>query len=119
MASPSQIGPNCSPPKAMATQGGSPVSGGVVIFRAVPENEQFLINGSVKPGGAFELTTVRATDTHGERKPGVPAGEYSVTYIPPAVDQTQGFVEPPKLAKTVTIQPGPNDLKLDFPAPRR
>lgn len=110
--------PELHPAQGVVMQGGSPVGGGVVVFRSVPENEQFLINGPVQGGGTFELTTVRATDTLGERKPGVPAGEYSVTYIPPAVDQTQGFVEPAKLPKTVTIQPGPNHLKLDFPAPR-
>ena len=93
-----------------------PLAGGSLRFTAVPEKPEFMIVSEVKDDGTFSLTTVRSTDTRGERKPGAPAGEYTVVYTPPNVDQTQGFAPPITLPNKVTIKAEANELTLEVPA---
>lgn len=102
----------------VVTKGGSAVSGGVVTFTPQPDRQEFMINSEVGADGRFSLTTVRATDSKGERRPGAPAGEYSVTYLPPVKDQTTGNLDPIVLPNPIKIQAGGNDLKLQLPADR-
>jgi hypothetical protein len=93
---------------------GKPVTGGVVQFAPIPDKPEFLINSEVGPDGAFDLSTVRTTDTQGERKPGAVAGQYRVTYSPPAGDQIHGFEPPITLTDPVTVEPKANDLKIEL-----
>lgn len=106
------------PATGIVTKGGQAVSGGVVTFTSQPDRQEFMINSEVGADGRFSLTTVRATDSQGERRPGAPAGEYTVTYLPPVKDQITGNLEPIVLSKSVTIQAGDNDLKLELPEGR-
>lgn len=100
------------------TYGGQQPQGGVLQLKPLMDTNEFMINAIVAADGSFELTTVRATDTRGERRQGVPAGEYHVTFIPPLVDQTVSFEPPVTLPKTVTIEPKANVLTLDVPKPK-
>ena len=61
-------------------------------------------------------STVRATDSRGERKPGVAAGSYKVTYTPPLGDQTAGgAVNPITLPAPVVIKAGESHVTIDVP----
>ena len=103
------------PVRGTVTRGGKPVDGGAVKFAAVPEDGSFMINSDVRPDGTFQLSTVRTTDTQGERKSGAPAGSYRVTYMPVVIDQTAGNVEPITLRKQVVVEAKENDLKIELP----
>jgi hypothetical protein len=94
---------------------GIPVAKGSVRFTAIPDKPEFMIVSEVKEDGTFALSTVRSTDSRGEKKPGAPAGEYTVVYTPPNEDQTQGFSPPVTLPAKVTIKAEPNDLTLPVP----
>jgi hypothetical protein len=94
---------------------GMPVAGGSLKFTANPEKPDFTTNCDVKPDGSFTVTTVRNTDSRGERKAGAPAGDYTVVYNPPNEDQTKGFQPPVTLPVKVTIKAEPNDLTLQLP----
>lgn len=94
---------------------GQPLAGGAIRFNSVPEKPEFSINGLVAEDGTFSLTTVRTTDTRGERRPGAPAGEYSVVYTPPNLDQTKGFDPPITLPTPVKIEAKDNNLTLEVP----
>ena len=96
-------------------RGGMPLAGGALRFTAVPEKPEFMIVSEVNADGTFALATVRSTDSRGEKKPGAPAGEYTVVYTPPSLDQTQGFTPPITLPATVTIKAEANDLTLQVP----
>lgn len=106
------------PATGIVTQSGKTVGGGVVTFTPQPDRQEFLINSEVGDDGRFSLSTVRATDSKGERRPGAPAGEYRVTYLPPVKNQTAGNLDPIALPKHTTIQAGSNDLKLELSASR-
>ncbi len=108
--------PDLHPVTGVVTKGGAPVSGGVVQFNPVPDSSEFLINSEVGPDGAFSLSTVRTTDTDGERKRGVAAGQYKVTYTPNVADQTAGYQPPITLPEPVTVEPKDNDLKIELPS---
>lgn len=103
------------PVRGTVMRGGKPVAGGAVQFAAAPEDGSFMINSDVLPDGTFQLSTVRTTDTQGERKTGAPAGSYRVTYMPVVVDQTAGNVEPITLNKEVTVEAKDNDLTIELP----
>jgi hypothetical protein len=100
-------------------QGGKPVSGGVIKFSPVPAREEFIINSVVDESGTFKLTTVRTTDTTGERREGAPVGEYQVIYTPLVADQTVANVEPVTLPNKVRINETANDLTLEVPPFKR
>lgn len=105
-----------NPVTGVVKRGGTTVNGGVVTFIQEPDKGEFLVNCEVKPDGTYALTTVRLTDSKGERKPGAAAGSYKVSYVPPLGDQAAGAsTEPVQLPKPVTVKPGPNDIPLEFP----
>jgi hypothetical protein len=97
-------------------QSGKAVVGGVVRFTPDPDKPEFLINSEVGTDGKFKLSTVRTTDTTGERKPGAPAGKYSVTFLPKLGDQTTGYQNPVTLPQPVMVEAKDNDLQIDLPA---
>lgn len=97
---------------------GKPVSGGSVQFTPDPDKPEFLVNSEVSKAGSFSLSTVRTTDSRGERKKGAPAGKYKVVFRPDVVDQTQGHKEPITLPEPVTVEAKSNDLKLALPKGR-
>lgn len=108
--------PDLHPVKGVVKRAGQPVKGGVVTFTSVPQESAFMINSEVSSDGTYNLSTVRTTDTTGERKMGAPAGKYQVTYQPPLGDQTAGGqLEPIDLPDKVTIQTGENNIQLVLP----
>lgn len=94
---------------------GAPIARGSVSFKPIPETQDFSVNGEVGEDGSFTLTTVRMTDSKGERRPGVPAGEYSVIYIPESKDQTVAFQPPITLPNKVVIEAKDNNVTLEVP----
>ena len=112
--------PDLNPVKGTVTVAGKTATGGVVTFHAEPRNEDFLINSEVGGDGGFSLSTVRTTDSRGERKPGVPSGKYTVTFTPPLGDQTAGgSQEPISLPAPVSVSGPETNLKIDVPAPKK
>lgn len=111
--------PELHPVKGTVQKGKAPVSGGLLQFTRADDNGEFLVNSEVAADGTFSLSTVRATDTRGERKPGAPAGAYKVTYSPPYNDQTAGAIKPIVLPQQVTVQPGENNLTVEVPAAKK
>ncbi|QDU31020.1 hypothetical protein ETAA8_61730 [Anatilimnocola aggregata] len=107
------------PASGKVMQGGKPLAGGVVRFMPVPDRAEFIINSLVDENGQFALTTVRTTDTHGERREGAPIGTYKVEYAPLVVDQTVANQEPVILPAQVTIEENDNTFLLDVPPARR
>lgn len=103
------------PVKGVVLRGGVPVNGGSVEFAKAGGATEFLINSDVGADGTFTLTTVRTTDSRGERKTGAPAGAYTATYRPPVADQTTGHSNPVTLPKSVVVEAKANDLKLELP----
>ncbi|MBY0514206.1 MAG: hypothetical protein K2P78_09890 [Gemmataceae bacterium] len=104
------------PVKGVVMRNGQPVKGGAVRFNPDPDRPGFLINSDVAADGTFNLSTVRTTDSQGERKPGAPAGNYKVTFIPPLGDQTAGGqVSAIDLPGTVTVEAKENNLTIDLP----
>ncbi len=97
-------------------RGGMPLTGGSLRFNAIPDKEEFIVNSLVGPDGSFTLTTVRTTDSKGERRPGAPAGEYTVVYTPESADQTAAYQPPITLPQKVTIEAKENVLTLEVPA---
>lgn len=106
--------PDLLPVEGTVYRAGKPVSGGLVQFVAVPERPEFIINSLVGNDGKFQLTTVRTTDSDGERQPGVAAGTYRVTYFPDVADQTISNLDPIELPKPVTIDAPQPELKIEF-----
>ncbi|MBA4190982.1 MAG: hypothetical protein C0467_23600 [Planctomycetaceae bacterium] len=110
--------PDVHPAKGVVKRGGKPVTGGFVQFQA--ENTtgaDHLVSGEVGPDGTFVLTTFHALDRKGERKSGVPAGKYRVTYSAVQGDQTAGRPTPPiQLPQQVTVESGENNLTIELPA---
>ena len=106
--------PELHPVRGVVKRGGAAVSGGVVKFTPEPATPDFLVNGEIGADGSFTLSTVRTTDTAGERKPGAPAGKYKVTYLPPAGDQTVGPTpQPVTLPAPVTLPSA--DVVIELP----
>jgi hypothetical protein len=94
---------------------GAPLAKGTLSFKPIPENQDFNVNGQVGDDGSFKLTTVRMTDSKGERRPGAPAGEYTVVYVPESKDQTVAFEPPITLPSKVVIEAKDNNLTLEVP----
>lgn len=108
--------PDLSPVKGGVKRDGQPVKGGVVQFTPDPDKPEFLINSEVGADGVYTLSTVRTTDSKGERKTGAPAGAYKVTYTPSLGDQTAGGqTGPVELPAKVTVKVGDNDITIDLP----
>ena len=94
---------------------GMPLAGGSLRFNPIPDKQEFIINSPVGADGTFKLTTVRTTDNKGERRPGAPAGEYSVVYTPASADQTAAYQPPITLPQKVKIEAQENTLTLEVP----
>jgi hypothetical protein len=109
--------PELHPVAGVVRKGGRPVCGGSIRFAPVPERPEFLVNAPVGPDGTFRLTTVRTTDTRGERKSGAAAGKYRVSYTPPAGAQTAGtpLTRPIDLPGPVVIEGRDNELTINLP----
>ncbi len=109
--------PDLHPVKGVVKRGGQPVKGGAVQFVPDPAKPEFLTNSEVGADGTFTLSTVRTTDSKGERKPGAPVGTYKVTFTPPLGDQTaEGHINPIDLPKSVEVKAGDNNLTIELPA---
>lgn len=108
--------PELHPVKGVVKRGGQPVVGGSVRFTPDPDRPEFLINSEVQKDGTFTLSTVRTTDTHGERKSGAPVGKYKVTYEPPLGNQTAGGqMNPIDVPTPVSVTAGDNTLTVELP----
>ena len=109
--------PALHPVKGVVKKGGAAASGGLIQFTPQDDKGEFLVTAVVGADGAFTLSTVRTTDSTGERKPGAPAGLFKVTYTPPLGDQTAGGVVTPVLLSTpIPISAGDNNLTVELPA---
>ncbi|OWK35071.1 hypothetical protein [Fimbriiglobus ruber] len=108
--------PALHPVKGVVKRGSGAVSGGVVRFLPEPDKGEFIVNAEVGQDGTFTLTTVRSTDSRGERKTGAPAGAYKVTYTPLLGEQKAGATVsgPVNVPGSITIQSGNNDLTIDL-----
>lgn len=112
--------PELSAVSGILKKAGQPVAGGSLQLlpqQSVESQLGFVTNCDVGPDGRFAFTTVRTTDSKGERQQGVPPGTYQVRFIPMLNDQTSGggFSPPITLAKLITIVAGPNEITLDVP----
>lgn len=107
--------PQLLPVRGEVTRGGQPVPGGFVQFRAAksaPGEGNLIVTSEVGADGSFELSTTHALSQSKGR--GAPAGDYTVTYLPPGESQD---VRPVTLPGKVTIANGPNDLTLKLDGP--
>ena len=92
----------------------------MVRFTPDPDKSEFLINAVVGGDGSYSLSTVRTTDTKGERKTGAPAGTYKVQYTPDIGDQTAGgSMDPIHVIKPATVNAGPNDIPIELPTGKK
>jgi hypothetical protein len=108
------------PVAGVVVQGGAPVSGGVVEFIPEKNKDDFMINSEVGGDGKYSLTTVRLTDSRGERKPGVPPGKYRVNFRPPLANQAPGAsTDTIELATPVNVTKAETDLKIEVPGKKR
>lgn len=87
---------------------------GSLRFTPVNDKGEFSVNSEVGDDGRFSLTTVRTTDSRGERRPGAPAGEYTVVYAPESLDQTVD-VPPITLPQKIIVEAKENTLTLEVP----
>ena len=88
---------------------------GSLRFTPVNDKGEFSVNSEVSDDGSFSLTTVRTTDSRGERRLGAPAGEYTVVYAPESLDQTVD-VPPITLPRKIVVEAKDNTLTLEVPA---
>lgn len=108
------------PVKGVVKRDGRLVTGGQVRFNPEPDKGEFIINAEVGGDGTYKLSTTRATDQTGERKPGAPAGTYLVVFIPALGDQSAGGnTDPVELPKPVTVAAGDNDIPIEVPAVKK
>ena len=108
------------PVKGVIKRGGQPVKGGTIRFTPDPDKPEFLTNSIVQGDGTYKLTTVRTTDSSGERKTGAPTGTYKVVYTPDLADQTAGgSMDPISLVKPVTVTSGENDIPIELPSGKK
>lgn len=89
-------------------------TGGSVRFVPIPDQPDFLINSEVGNHGEFQLSTVRTTDSRGERRPGAPPGKYRVIYQPPVFDQTQGHIEPLESSEPIQVEATKNSYQIEL-----
>ncbi len=106
--------PELYPAGGIVTRGGQPVPVGLLRFRPVQPDTQssnYLVTSLVGQDGRFELATMHALSQ--KKKPGAPAGDYTITYMPPVEGQVVPMVN---LKQKFTISSdGDNELavKLD------
>ncbi len=108
--------PELHPVKGVVKAGGKTSGGG--FLQCVPEGgpNDYIIGSTVADDGTFTLSTSHKDDKSGDRKSGVPAGKYKVTYNPPLGDQTVGPpTEPIQVTKLLIVQAGDNDVIIEVP----
>jgi hypothetical protein len=103
--------PQLHPARGAVTRFGQPVAGGFIQFRSAAgdSGKNLIVTAKIETDGSFQLFTTHAL-SH-KKSSGVPAGEYSVTYLP--AGETQD-VMPVTLSQTVTIAEGPNELSIEI-----
>src|SRR5438309_364253 len=89
-------------------KGGQPMKGGSVQFLS-KEHPEVRVAGLIQPDGTFTLQTI----VDREKAPGAPAGEYSVSVIPPLEGEHKG-VPPISVPWTFTVTAGgENTFKIE------
>ena len=114
--------PELHPVKGSVKIGGQTPTGGYIIFRGEDSsNADFTVGGIVGSDGTFKLGTIHSLEKGSSQKSGAPAGSYRVLYMPAGGgDQITGSsVEPIPSIKPVTVVPGPNDIAIVLPAPKK
>ena len=107
--------PQLFPTRGNVTRAGQPVAGGFLQFRAAKpasKDTDLIVTSEVDADGNFELFTTHALSQSKGR--GAPAGDYTVTYLPPGESQD---VAPTTLPGKVAITSGPNELTLKLDGP--
>jgi hypothetical protein len=106
--------PELHPVKGTLTKGGQTVRKGSVRF--MPEgNQDYIVSGEVDDNGKFELETISAKGSGGNRQKGAPPGTYTVTYLPASTDQQKGgAVVPLTPTKTYQVEAKANDLNVEL-----
>jgi hypothetical protein len=99
--------PPLFPVTGQVVKNGAPVKGGSLSFVRLHEQRPYVIVGQVTDAGAFEMYFIH------ERKkiPGVPEGEYHVTYSPPVLGK-DAF--PVTLPNPIEIGRETKGLRLDI-----
>jgi hypothetical protein len=103
--------PELHPARGKVTRSGRSVAGGVLQFRAeaATGGSDLNVTSVVRDDGSFELSTTHALSQR--KAKGAPAGEYTITYLPPGETQD---VMPVTLPDKVTISNGPNELAIEL-----
>ena len=107
--------PPLFPASGQVTRGGQPVPGGLVQFRAAkttPAATNLIVTSEVGADGSFELSTTHTLSQNKGR--GAPAGDYTVTYMPPGENQE---MMPVTLPGKVAITSGSDNLTLKLDGP--
>ena len=108
--------PDLVPVSGVVKRAGQPVKGGAIQFVPDPAKPEFLTNSEVGADGTFALTTVRTTDSKGERKSGAPPGKYKAVYQPPLGDQTAGGqMAPVNVPGPFEVKAGGSEVAIDLP----
>jgi hypothetical protein len=108
--------PDLVPVKGVVKRAGQAVKGGAIQFVSDPAKPEFLTNSEVGTDGTFALSTVRTTDSRGERKAGAPPGKYKAVYQPPLGDQTAGGqMEPINVPGPFEVKAGDTEVTVDLP----
>jgi hypothetical protein len=115
--------PKLQPVRGQLLRAGQPVSGGSLRLEPIaaqspaPGGQNLSIAGTVGPDGRFELVTLQTLSM--QSGPGAPVGQYRATYYPPPSErpEDQAALQPITLPEPVTIQEGPNELKLSLDRP--
>ena len=103
--------PELHPVRGTVTRSGQTVAGGLLQFRADPVagSSDLIVTTAIGDNGSFELSTTHALSQR--KAKGAPAGEYTITYLPPGETQD---VMPVTLRDKVTISSGPNELAIEL-----
>jgi hypothetical protein len=99
------------PVKGRVLKNGQPVQGGAVVLKRANEQAILIVNGEVDGDGWFEPGTIQDN----ERRPGMPAGDYFVTYNPPL--STDQNVLPITLPAPVKIETATKEFTVDIGTP--
>ncbi len=108
--------PELHPVKGVVKAGEKLIAGGFI--QCVPEGgvNEYIVGGVVADDGTFTLSTSHKDDKAGDRKTGVPAGKYKVTFNAPQGDQTAGPpAQPIQVAQLLTVNPGENNVTIEVP----